>query len=167
MINVRERDQIWNCPENPIVSDDGSPDAIAAPGQGSGLPAPFPGIVTKEIDPGPPAPPTPTPPVPPGFYANQSFWVTATCGGSAPTNTVSYLVPAGIVIASTQAGANQKAYDMYYPLCVAQLNCSPVVVVAATPSDSLEVLGFDQEQFGGYWFSDPLPFQDDGFVVNM
>ncbi len=171
MINVRERDQIWNCPTNPIASDDGPPDAIPSPDRGAGLPAPFPGLVTKDLEPGTPAPEAdpdhPIPPPPPGFYYNQSFWVTGSCGGSAPTNTVSFLVPADIYMASTQEAANLLAYNAFLPACIAQLNCDAVTVVAVVGSpDSFEVLGFEEEQHGGYWFSDPQPFLGDGFVVN-
>ena len=50
MINIRERDQIWNCPTNPVASDDGLPESIPSPGNGVNLPAPFPGLVTKELE---------------------------------------------------------------------------------------------------------------------
>jgi len=169
MINVRERDQIWNCPGEDIAVDD-PPDTIPSPGVGANLPAPFPAIVTKELQPGTPAPPPgpgPTPP-PPGFFYNEEIWVTATCGDPEPTNTVSFLIPARIVIASTQAGANAAAQAIYLPLVQAQLNCSTVTLVGLTPEpDAFEVTGFDQFQYGGYWFSDPQPFLNDGFIVNQ
>jgi len=82
--NTRERDQIWNCPTNPVPSDDDNRPAAISPDQGLNVPAPFPGLVTKfldrtnapvyrpgetpPIDPDNPPPPIVPPPVTPPDY---------------------------------------------------------------------------------------------------
>lgn len=171
MINIRERDRIWSGPPNPIASDTKARDISLSPTNVS-LPHPFPSLVTIELTPGEPAPdeppgPTPPPP-PPGFFWNEAFWVTAYCDDSTPVNSVSFYVPAGVFMASTQEAANNLASAHYLALCQAQLNCSNVSLLSLPASaDSYEVLSFDQQQFGGYWFSDPQPFLADGFYVNI
>lgn len=64
-INVRERDQIWNCPTNPVASGDDPVAAIPSPATGVNVPAPFPGVVTKFLEKGTPNEPGQPPPVDP------------------------------------------------------------------------------------------------------
>ena len=114
-----------------------------------------------------PVPVYPVPPPPPPIQVgNVDLLVTAECEDPEVGNSISVNVPAGSFWAIGQAAADAAAWAYWYPLCVAQLNCSPAEVQAVSGASQYAALGFEEFGSGGTWFSEPI-LEPDVYQVNL